>query len=116
MEKKATPLFIRVVSALLAAGILFSAGYFGGSWGLVGMCTIAVFLGIREYGRIAFPRFGVPPLFRVLFVITCLVLYGALLYWPDQNAVIFAVTISLFLAFSLWLTRNLMSNEADLAA
>jgi phosphatidate cytidylyltransferase len=116
MEKKPTPLILRVISALLAAGILFSSGFFGGSWGLVIMCTVAVFLGIREYGRIAFPRFGVPPMFRVLFGLTCLILYGALLYWPDQNAVIFAVTISLFLAFSLWLTRNLMSNEAILAA
>jgi phosphatidate cytidylyltransferase len=116
MEKKATPLFLRVVSAIAGAAILLSAGYFGGAWGLVAMSTVAVFLGVREYGRMAFSRFGVPPLFRVLFAITCVVLYCASLYWPENGHVIFAVTISLFLAFSLWLTRNLMSNEAILAA
>jgi phosphatidate cytidylyltransferase len=116
MGTKSTPLFLRVVSAIAGAGLLFSAGYFGGTVGLVVMSTAAIFLGIREYGRIAFPRFGVPPLFRVLFAVTCLLLFGALLKWPDLAAVTFAVTISLFLAFSLWLTRDLMTNEAVLAA
>jgi phosphatidate cytidylyltransferase len=116
MEKKITPLIVRVISAIAAAGILFSAGYFGGAWGLVIMSSIAIGLGIREYARIAFPRFGVPKLFSALFALASLILFLALLRWPEQGAVIFAVTISLYLAFSLWLTRNLMNNEALLAA
>lgn len=116
MKSKAGSLLVRVISALAAAGILFSAGYFGGPWGLVVISTIAIALGVREYGRIAFARFGVPSPFIWLFALACFVLYLALLRWPEYGSVTFAVTTSLYFALSLWLTRNMMPNEKLLPA
>jgi phosphatidate cytidylyltransferase len=116
MMTKIPPLFLRIVSALAAAFLLFACGYFGGAWGLVAISTVALALGVREYVRIAFPRFNVPKMFSALFAFASVVLYLALLRWPEHGSVIFAVTVSIYLALSLWLSRNLMSNEALLAA
>lgn len=110
------PLMVRVVSALLAAGLLFFSGYWGGPWGLVITSTVAIALGITEYSRIAFSRFDVPQLFLWVFALACLLLYTALLYWPQHGLLSFAITISIFLSISLWSTRNRLANEKLLPA
>jgi phosphatidate cytidylyltransferase len=116
MAVAAGTLLIRVASALAGAGILLATGYFAGAWGLMAICTVAIALGVREYARIAFSRFHAPMPFIWLFAISSLFLYIALMVWPDKAHVIFALTISLYLAFTLWLSRNVMTNEDLLPA
>ncbi len=116
MKLAAGPLLTRVVSAVAAALLLLSFGYFGGPWGLILISTIVIVLGVIEYSRIAFSRFNVSRRFLWLFAIASLSLYLSMLYWPEYGSLCFAITTCFFLSFSIWLTRNILTNEQLLPA
>jgi hypothetical protein len=91
MKFAANSLFVRVVSALAAAFLVFGSGYFGGRWGLFAINSLVIGLGVREYGRIAFARFDVPKFFLTLFAVACLGLYLSMLRWPEFGALALAL-------------------------
>lgn len=113
---KLPQLTLRVISALAAAGILFACGYFGGSWGLIAISTLAISLGIVEYSRMAFSRFEVPKRFVFLYCLVCFALYAGILNWPESSFLFFALANAVFFSVALWLTRNLIPNEKLLPA
>jgi phosphatidate cytidylyltransferase len=110
------PLFVRVVSAVTAAGIVLAVGYFGGPLGLAGISTFTIVLGVIEFTRMAFAKSKAPPALGWLFAFSCFVLYGAVLKWPEFGLLSFALTTGFFFSFTLWLTRNILANEQLLPA
>jgi phosphatidate cytidylyltransferase len=106
----------RVLSALAAGLLVLALGYFGGRTGLYVVCTIAVVLGIREYSRMAFRHWQMPPAITQFYWAVGLVFYILVVKFPAHGLVWFAITNAIFFAGSLWLTRNRVPNENLLPA
>jgi phosphatidate cytidylyltransferase len=105
-----TTLRKRVISAVLGGLVVLGISYYGGREGIYLVCTIAIILGVREFSRMAFqpaiPR-GIP----VLYWATSILFYGGVINHFDRGLLFFALTNVAFLAGSLWLARNRVSNE-----
>lgn len=116
MEKTSGTLLSRVISAVVAGGLLLLAGIYGGRWGLMIVSTAAIILGVIEFSRMAFSKFQVSSAFLWLFGLICFVLYASFLNWPGHALLFFALANCFFLTGSLWISRNAIPNERLLSA
>ena len=119
----------RVISALLAAAVVFSLGYFGGYQGSQFSVAVVILLAIREYSRMVFPHCQMPAAAAWLFRATSLLLFVALynhfellllgrsdIISSDLTAIEFALANVAFLTGGLWIARGKVSNENILAS
>jgi phosphatidate cytidylyltransferase len=106
----------RVISGLLAALILLGLAVYGGTNGLHLAITFMTVLGIREYSRIAFRHWQMPPLIEPTYWALCVAMFVALFFYFNQALEIFVVTNVAFLIVALWMARARVSNENLLPA
>ncbi len=106
----------RVISALLAAGIILALGWFGGRNGLYIACTIAIVLGIREFSRMAFRPGTIPFSVSILYWAISILFYGAMVNYYELGLLWIALGSAFFLSGALWLCRGSVNNENLLPA
>lgn len=102
---------MRVISALAAAAIVLSLGYWGERPGLYFVCSVAIILGIREFSRMAFKKGQVPWGISALFWLVSLAFYGAMVDHYEQGLQWIALANLTFFSGSLWIARGRCSNE-----
>ena len=115
MADTQTTFIKRVISGMLGAAVIIGIGGFGGQYGLLFVCIAPVVLGIREYSRMIFPRWQMPPATTWMYWAICAALYLGLCFHYEKAGLIFAFANAVFLAGSLWLARGKVSNENLLA-
>lgn len=116
MADSRSALFRRVISALLAAGMLLGMGIFLDRIGLYIMSSIAIVLGIREYSRMAFLHWNMPASVSWLFWIVSVIFYAGMIDHFEHGLIWFALSNVLFFVGCLWLTRNQVENDHLLPA
>lgn len=116
MADSRSTLLKRVISALLAAILLFCVGFFGGRIGLYIISTVMIVLGIREYTRMAFLHWKMPASISWLYWVVCIAFYASMIDYFDYGILSFALANVLFFTGCLWLTRGRTSNDNLLPA
>lgn len=105
----------RIATAVIAASAVLAVGYFLPAIGLEIIVAIVVALSVREFLRMAFLPVQAPRVLKIWFAATAALLLLGLLFSPEP-LLVFALCSSLFLAVSIWITRNRISNERLLPA
>jgi phosphatidate cytidylyltransferase len=116
MADSRSTLLKRVISALLAAAVLFGTGYFGGRMGLYIISTAMIVLGIREYTRMAFLHWKMPASVSWLYWFVCISFYASMVDYFDYGLLSFALSNVAFFIGCLWLTRDRATNDHLLPA
>ena len=91
----------RVLSALVAAGILCSTAYFGGAPGLYVICSLIAFWSLVEYSRLTFKTSNAPLHLRVDFVALAYAIYLSVVFVDEYALYVCAVSSVLFLTVTL---------------
>lgn len=108
-------LFLRVVSALAAAAIVLGSGIFWGKSGFFVVSTVAILIGIYEFGRMAFTHWELPKLVAYLFWAVAVLFYVSIFQFGAHRLLDFSISCLGFLIGCLWLCRGKVSNEKLLA-
>lgn len=96
----------RVLSALLAAGLLVATGYWAGAQGLADLSLLVLLVGAWEYSQLVFPSPRCPAPLRWLFLLGVLIIVTTFIFNPQFLLSSLALVIVSFLSLSLALTRN----------
>ena len=105
----------RVFSALAGAAVVFAVSYYGGVPGIQGVIAVAVILAIREYSRMVFQHWQMPPTVNYMYWLVCAGLFTLLFLHFTHSLFVFAAANVIYLTATLWLARGRASNENVLA-
>lgn len=111
----AASLPLRIVSALIALGLLVTIGVLYQSFGLQIIVIASVVLMVREFIAMSFVPLKAPKALIVWYALIAAVLLIALLR-TTEPLFAFSVLIALYLSVAIWITREKLANEQLLPA
>ena len=96
----------RVISAVVAAALLFAITYFFRTTGLFAICSIVVLGCIYEYSKLTFSHASAPRHMRFTFMILAALTYGISLVNMEISAGIASISAILFLTIGVLSVRK----------
>lgn len=91
----------RVISALVAAGLLGATAMFGGVPGIYGICSLVALVCMYEYSRITFRRANAPFHLRADFVVFSCAIYFSVVFADGYALIVCALSAVLFATLTL---------------
>lgn len=104
-------LLLRIISAVIAAGIFIALWLFEGSWALKLFATVVIVGGLFEFTKMSYANLPRCKPLRIWFFICGLATMALTLYLEAINLAVFAGVSSFYFSVSIWLTREEASNE-----
>lgn len=96
----------RVISAVVAAALLFAIAYFFKTTGLFAICSVVVLGCIYEYSKLTFSNDKAPRHLRFTFMILAALIYGISLVNMEISAGIASISAILFLTMGVLSVRK----------
>lgn len=91
----------RVISALVAAGVLAATAIFGGVQGIFAICSLVALVCMYEYSRITFRQANAPFHLRADFVFLSCAVYFSVVFADQYALIVLAISAVLFATLTL---------------